>query len=44
MNGNKPSKPNLPNAPKPSKVFALTRLCQNRVFTNFLDLAISPLH
>ena len=28
MNSRKPSKPNLPNAPKPSKLFAPTRLCR----------------
>ena len=28
MNSNKPSKPNLPNAPKPSKLFAPRRLRQ----------------
>ena len=27
-NSNRPSKPNLPNAPKPSKLLAPTRLCQ----------------
>ena len=28
MNSNKPSKPNLPNAPKPSKLLTPTRLHQ----------------
>ena len=28
MNSNRPSKPNLPNAPKPSKLLAPTRLHQ----------------
>ena len=28
MNSNRPSKPNLPNAPKPSKLLAPTRLQQ----------------
>ena len=28
MNSNRPSKPNLPNAPKPSKLLAPTRLCR----------------
>ena len=28
MNSNRPSKPNLPSAPKPSKLLAPTKLCQ----------------
>ena len=41
MDSNRPSKPNLPSAPKPSKFLAPTRLRRTFFFSSFPDSAIN---
>ena len=41
---NRPSKPNLPSAPKPSKLLAPTRLRRTFFFSSFPDSATRPQH
>ena len=44
MDSNRPSKPNLLSAPKPSKLLAPTRLRRTFFFSSFLDSTTRPQH